>query len=88
MHCYEWVKRNAEAVFIAKITIGNSCENEAPLFLEGDVQPLEFEELDPYCLKLPLFHGHILNVPKLVMSTRSGGGELPHTTEGAVAYEL
>ena len=34
--------------------------------LKGDVQPLEREELDPYGLKLPLLHGHILVVSKLV----------------------
>jgi len=51
--------------------------------LEGEVQPLEREELDPYGLKLPLRHGD----SGLVMTAR-GGGESPHTTDGAIAYEL
>ena len=55
--------------------------------LEWDVQPLEREELDPYRLKLPLLHRHIVDVSELVMSTRNGG-ERPHTTDGAFAYKL
>jgi len=37
--------------------------------LEGDVQPLEREELDQYRLKLPLLHQHIVDVSELVMPT-------------------
>jgi len=45
--------------------------------LEGDVQPLEREELDPYRLRLPLLHRKIVDVSELVLSTGSGG-ERPH----------
>ena len=61
------------------------CERAA--ILERDVQPHEREELDQYGLKWLLPHWHIVDVSKLVMSARRGG-ELPHTTDGAVAYEL
>jgi hypothetical protein len=54
---------------------------------EGDLRPLEREELDPYGLNLPLLHGHIVDVSKLVLSALSGK-ERTHTTDGAVAYEL
>ena len=55
--------------------------------LKGDVQPLEREEHDQYRLKLLLLHRYIVDVSKLVMPTGSGG-ECPHTTGGAIAYEL
>ena len=55
--------------------------------LKRDVQPLEREELDPYRLKLPLLHRHIVDVSKLVIPTGSGG-EHPHTKDGAIANEL
>jgi hypothetical protein len=55
--------------------------------LERDVQPLERENLDPYRLKLPLLHRHIVDVSELVMPTGSGG-ERPHITDGAIAYKL
>jgi hypothetical protein len=55
--------------------------------LEGDVQPLDCEKLDPDGLKLSLLHWHIVEVSKPVMPAR-GGGERPHTTDGAIAYEL
>jgi hypothetical protein len=55
--------------------------------LERDVQPLERENLDPYRLKLPLLHRHLVNVSDLVMPTGSGG-KRPHTTGGAIAYKL
>jgi len=55
--------------------------------LEGDVPPLEREELDTYRLILPLLHRHIVDVSDLVTPTGSGG-ERPHTTDGAIAYKL
>ena len=55
--------------------------------LEGDVQPLEFEELDPYRLKFTLLHRHILDVSELVMPTGSVG-ERPYKPDGAIAYKL
>jgi len=55
--------------------------------LEGDLQRLEREELDPYRLKLPLLHRHIVDVSELVISIGSGA-ERPHTTDGANANEL
>jgi len=53
---------------------------------EGDVQPLERKEFDPYGLKCSSSKG-ILHVSKLVMPAR-GGGERTHKTDGAVAYEV
>ena len=41
--------------------------------LEGKVLPLEPEVLDPYGLKLPLFHRHIMDVSNFVMPARGGG---------------
>jgi hypothetical protein len=55
--------------------------------LKGDVRPLEREELDPYRLKLPLLHRHILDVSKFVMP-KGNDGERPHTTDVAIANEL
>jgi len=55
--------------------------------LKGEVQPFQREELDPYKTKLPLLHQHTLDVWKLVMPTGSVG-ELPHTTDGALAKVL
>jgi len=40
---------------------------------ESDVQALEREELDPYRLKLPLLHRHIVNLSELVKLTGNGG---------------
>ena len=56
-------------------------------FLKGDVKPNEREELDPYKLKVPLLHRHIVDVSKLVIPTGSCW-ELPHTTDGVIANEL
>jgi hypothetical protein len=55
--------------------------------LEGDVQPLERKELDPYRLRLPLLHRNIVIVSELVLS-KGSGGERAHTTVGAIAYKL
>ena len=55
--------------------------------LEGDLQLLEREELDPYRLKLLLLHRHILDVSELVMPIGSGG-ELPHTTDGSIVQQI
>ena len=52
--------------------------------LEGDVQPLEREELDAQRMKLPLLHRHIVDISELVLS-KGSGGERPHTTDGAIA---
>ena len=41
--------------------------------LEWDVQPLERKELDPYRLKMPLLHRHIVDVSELMMPTGSCG---------------
>ena len=54
---------------------------------DGDLQPLEREELDPYKLKIPLLNRHIMDISELVMPTASAG-KRPHTTDGAIAYEL
>ena len=55
--------------------------------LEGDLQPLEGEEIDSYRLKLPLLLRHIVDVSELLMPTESRG-ERPHTTDGAIAYKF
>jgi hypothetical protein len=63
----------------------NLCGRRA--ILEGDVKPLEREKLDPNGLKFPLLHRYIIDVSKLVMPARCGG-ESPHISDGAIAYEL
>jgi len=78
--------------FIAKITSGISCGNEAPLLWASCCprrgrEAFEREKLDAYRLKLPLLHRHIVEVSELVMRTGSGG-KRPHTTDGAIAYKL
>ena len=55
--------------------------------LEGNVQPLQREILEPYRLKLPLLHRHIVDVSKFVMLAGIYG-ECPHRTDSTVAYEL
>ena len=37
--------------------------------LDWDVQPLEREEIEPYRLKLPMLHRHIVDLSELVMRT-------------------
>ena len=55
--------------------------------LEGDVQSLEREKLDPSRLKLSLLHLYILDVSELVMTTGCTG-KRAHKAYGAVAYKL
>ena len=55
--------------------------------LEGDVQPLQREKLDPYRLKRPILYRHIVDVSELVKPTGSGG-KRPHKTDSAIAYKL
>ena len=75
---------NFPLVFLAEMK-HHICGRRA--VLEGDLQPLEREELDPHGLKFPLFHRHLVNVSELVMPTKSGG-ERPHTTDRAIAYKM
>ena len=56
-------------------------------FLEGDVQSLEREKLDPCRLKLSLLHRQMLDVSELVMPTASVG-KRPHSANGAIGYKL
>jgi len=51
------------------------------------VQSLERDKRDPYRLKFPLVHRHILDVSELVMPTGSGR-KRSHTAYGAIAYKL
>ena len=53
--------------------------------LEGDVQSLELEKLDPNRLKL--LQRHILDVSELVVSIGSVR-KRPHTAYGAIAFKL
>jgi hypothetical protein len=55
--------------------------------LEEDVQPLEPQKFDPYRLKLPLLHRHILDVSVFLRPTGCNG-KRAHTTDGAIAYKL
>jgi hypothetical protein len=84
MHSYECF---ADAIFYRSSKLSlvilaemkhHFCAGRA--ILEGDVRPLEREELDPYTLKLLLVHRHILDVSKLVLSTGSGGERRHRTT--------
>ena len=49
----------------------NFCGRHA--VLEGDVQPLERDKLDPYRPKLSLLRRHILDVSELVIPTEVVG---------------
>jgi hypothetical protein len=55
--------------------------------LEGNMQFLEREKLDPYRLKLPLLYRHIIDFSELVMPTGIGA-KRSQTTDGAIAYKL
>jgi len=59
--------------FIHFSTTCNFSENEAPLcgrrdVLDGDVQPLGRQALDPNVLKSPLLDRHIVHVSNLVLT--------------------
>ena len=93
MHSYECVTRDADAMFHRKklpLVILADMKHQIcghHTVLEGDVQSLERENVDPYRMKFPLHHRHILDLSELVMPTGSSAKH-PHTADGAIAYKL